>query len=195
VGIPLEYAFTASDMDYDDIYYCIRWDNASREECVGAFSVFEEGSATHIYMQAGSYTIRMTAKNRYDFVSEETTLLIPMTKYRNLEKNENINDADANCFYLLFGFMIADAVINESESHTGDYVYQYTSVEKVTLMVLGFFYTLNDTEFDKLFYMKSFTNVSELLFLSSTKFDVSDEYQHMSFFVIRDMPCTLIFNL
>lgn len=95
VGVPLEYTFTTSDTDYDDISYCIKWDNASREECVGPFSVSEQGSATHTYIQEGSYTIRVTAKDRYNFVSEEATLLIPMPKYSpipqfSLEKSQNI---------------------------------------------------------------------------------------------------------
>lgn len=95
VGIPLEYTFTTGDTDYDDIYYCVKWDNSSREECVGPFSVSTQGSATHIYTQQGSYTIRLTAKDRYNFISEETTLLIPMPKYRQIpqfffEKSQNI---------------------------------------------------------------------------------------------------------
>jgi hypothetical protein len=57
--------------------------------------------------------------------------------------------------------MIADAVITESERHTGDYVYNYTAVEIVTVIGFGSYYDLNNPEAINRFYMKSFTNVSK----------------------------------
>lgn len=95
VGIPYKYTFTTADTDYDDIYYCIEWDNLSGEECVGPFSVSELGSATHTWEHQGSYTIRVTAKDRYGFESEVATLQVPMAKNRQmpqffLEKFQNI---------------------------------------------------------------------------------------------------------
>jgi len=95
VGIPYKYTFTTSDSDYDDIYYCIQWDNSSKSECVGPFSVSEQGSATHTYETEGSYTIHVTAMDRYGFKSEVATLRIPMPKniqmpHFFLEKFQNI---------------------------------------------------------------------------------------------------------
>jgi rhodanese-related sulfurtransferase len=84
VGIPVTYTFTTSDTDYDEIEYCIKWDNASNEDCVGPFSELEPGSATHTYLQQGSYTIRVTAKDRYNFISEEAIEQIPMPQHRQL---------------------------------------------------------------------------------------------------------------
>jgi len=112
-----------------------------------------------------------------------------------LEKNEKTNNANITGFYSFFGVMIADIVITESERHPGGYIYNCTPVEKVTVIGFGSYYNLNDPEANNRFYMKSFTNVSELLFISSTKYDVSDEYQHISLFVTRRTPCMLIFNL
>ena len=97
-------------------------------------------------------------------------------------------------FFSFFGYMIADAVITETQSHPGSDYYLCKPVEKVTVIGLGFYYTEGDIEFNTRFYMQSFTNVSELLFLSSKELAVSDEYQHISMFITKQTPCMVLFN-
>lgn len=111
-----------------------------------------------------------------------------------LEKNEKTNNVNITGFFSFFGFMIADAVITETQSHPGGDYYLCTPVEKVTVIGFGFYYAEGDAEFNTSFYIQSFTNVNELLFLSSEKLATSDEYQHISLFVTTHMPCMLIFN-
>jgi len=90
--------------------------------------------------------------------------------------------------------MSADGVVTETTSHPGGYYYNCTPVEKVTVIGFGFYYTEDDTEFHTRFYMKSFTNVSELLFIASEQLDVSNESQHISLFVTHQTPCLLLFK-
>ena len=95
VGVSYKYFFTTFDSDYDDIYYYIKWGDISLEECVGPFSIMEEGFATHKWITKNRYTLQVKAKDRYDFESEAATFEVNIPRNRImpkffLEKFQNI---------------------------------------------------------------------------------------------------------
>jgi hypothetical protein len=107
------------------------------------------------------------------------------------EESEKTIFAHKTMLVIPFGFIIADAVIKYKLPYNYIYCYLCTPVEKVT--IIGFGDYQNDSELRPRFFMKTFTNVSGLIFYSY-KFDASQEYQHISSFVTLRTDCILLFN-
>jgi cell division protein FtsW (lipid II flippase) len=107
------------------------------------------------------------------------------------EESEKTIFANETMLVIPFVFIIADAVIKYKLPYNYIYCYLCSPVEKVT--VIGFGDYQNDSEFRPRFFMKTFTNVSGLIFYSY-KFDTSQEYQHISSFVTPRTDCILLFN-
>jgi hypothetical protein len=97
-------------------------------------------------------------------------------------------------FALFFGVITIDSVINDKQSSANDTFYTCQPVKKVTVIGLGMYHNLNNPEYNIRFYMKTFTNVSILGFISTKQFEVSDKYQHFSLFVIPRYFCIFIFK-
>jgi hypothetical protein len=110
------------------------------------------------------------------------------------EKNEKPINANRTVFVFIFGFIIADAVIVNRYSFNNSFLYDCLPVEKVTVIGFGDYLTFPDIEVNPRFYMKTFVNVSNLVFSSSKEFEVSNGYQHFSLFVTPNAKCVLSLN-
>ena len=92
----------------------------------------------------------------------------------------------------VFGFVSFDAIIKEKYTYENDSIYLCTPVETVT--VIGFS-IIFPQDYRAHFYMKTYTNVSELIFVTSKNYEVLDEYQHISLFVtLRNNLCAFTFE-
>ena len=92
----------------------------------------------------------------------------------------------------VFGFVSFDAIIKEKYTYENDSIYLCTPVETVT--VIGFS-IIFPQDYRAHFYMKTYTNVSELIFVTSKNYELLDEYQHISLFVtLRNNLCAFTFE-
>jgi photosystem II stability/assembly factor-like uncharacterized protein len=62
-GIKYTYTFNSIDSDGDDIIYCIDWGDGTGEICIGPYSSGEDATASHVFEEKGSYTIRAKAED------------------------------------------------------------------------------------------------------------------------------------
>jgi thiol-disulfide isomerase/thioredoxin len=83
----IEYAFVTTDPDSDDIYYCINWSDNSGEVWLGPYKSGEELKLTHSWTEEGTYTIRVKAKDIYDFESDWAELEVSMPKTKIISLN------------------------------------------------------------------------------------------------------------
>lgn len=90
-----------------------------------------------------------------------------------------------NMFFVTSGFVTVDGTI-DNVFHDNSSWYNYFAcfnVSKVTIIGLGNYLPATNVRF----YMKSFTNVSELAGATLRKLEVSDEYQH---FIVIKLPAS-----
>ena len=62
-GIEYEYTFVTTDPNGDGLYYYIDWDDGTVEEWVGPYSSGEELMRTHVYLEKGTFTLKVKAKD------------------------------------------------------------------------------------------------------------------------------------
>lgn len=69
-----------TDLEGQEVYYHIDWDDGKKER-IGPFPSDEEASRNHTYSWRGTYVINVTAKDIYGFESDSTTrkIEIPFT--------------------------------------------------------------------------------------------------------------------
>jgi hypothetical protein len=113
------------------------------------------------------------------------------------EVSKKTNIGNETYFILLYGFIIANAVLQYQLPFNDSYMYIFTPVKKVTFIGIGAgYYSINGTIPPLRFYIKTFDNVSAFsLILSNDKFDTSHEYQLITSFVKPLNSGVLIFNL
>ena len=78
IGESYDYTFVSTDLDGDDVWYYIEWDDGHIEEWIGPYDSGEEVSVSHTWEEQGDYTIRAKAKDIYDFYSDWGYLEITM---------------------------------------------------------------------------------------------------------------------
>jgi photosystem II stability/assembly factor-like uncharacterized protein len=81
-GIEYTYTFNSVDPDGDDIVYCIQWGNGTGEICIGPYPSGEDVTASHVFVEEGSYTIRAKAEDTNEAESPwgELEITIPRNK-------------------------------------------------------------------------------------------------------------------
>ena len=65
VGEELEFTFTATDPDGDDIEYYIDWDDGYLDEWIGPYKSGEEIKKIHIWEQQGTYIVKAKVRDIY----------------------------------------------------------------------------------------------------------------------------------
>jgi hypothetical protein len=121
-----------------------------------------------------------------------------------LEKSEKTTNITVPFSCLLFGFVIIDAIIMAVEPYNDSYIYACAPVKKLTVIGFGFTCTFNGTfngtdvdgnysDIHFRFYMKTFTNVTQLAFATSRKLDTTLDYKHFSLFVTPRHLCVFLF--
>jgi hypothetical protein len=108
------------------------------------------------------------------------------------EKEKTIN-TNENMLILLLGFMSADGVISSTEPLINRYIFDCSPVERVTVIGFGTYFNLSSPIHIR-FFMKSYTNVSELAGITYRKFETSEKYRHFSLFITPLTICMLWFN-
>jgi hypothetical protein len=95
-------------------------------------------------------------------------------------------------FLVVFGLVTINGTIDEvfDENFSLRHFFYCKNVSKVT--VIGFGIYANDADSKLQFYMKSFTNVSELVGATFRKLEPSDEYQHFTIYPFRFRPCAFL---
>jgi photosystem II stability/assembly factor-like uncharacterized protein len=88
-GIEYTYTFNTVDPDGDDILYCIQWGDGTKEICIGPYHSGEDATASHIFDEEGSYTIRAKAEDTNEAESPwgELEITMPRNKILNLNRN------------------------------------------------------------------------------------------------------------
>jgi hypothetical protein len=82
-GTEYEYTFSAYDPDGDDIFYYINWGDTFWEgrwdSWIGPYKSGEEFKLKNIFYDKGNYTIRIKAKDKYDYKSDWAILKTSMS--------------------------------------------------------------------------------------------------------------------
>lgn len=77
-GEEYEYIFKATDPDEDGVKYFIDWDDGTPQEETGYSPSGEEVTASHSWIEQGTYIIRAKAKDTYGAESDRGTLTVTM---------------------------------------------------------------------------------------------------------------------
>jgi hypothetical protein len=80
VGVEYTYTFNSLDPDGDDIVYCIQWGDGTGEICIGPYLSGEDVTASHIFEEEGSYTIRAKTEDANEAESPWGELEITMPR-------------------------------------------------------------------------------------------------------------------
>ena len=89
-GITYDYNFSAIDPDDDDIYYYIYWGDLNFEIWIGPYSSGDVITLNHTWIDESAFTIRVIAKDIYDFKSDWATSKVTIPKYKPSNHNFNI---------------------------------------------------------------------------------------------------------
>jgi hypothetical protein len=84
VRVALEYTFLTTDPDGDDVYYVVRWGCCGNE--THTYGPYPSGVAVtinHTWKEKGTFTIKVKAKDIYNFESDWTTFEIKIPRIRN----------------------------------------------------------------------------------------------------------------
>ncbi|KAA0005256.1 MAG: hypothetical protein FE039_02025 [Thermoplasmata archaeon] len=77
-----EYTFKSTDLDGDQIYYYIDWDDGNVENWIGPYNSGENVKITHKWNKKGNYVIKALAKDTNGLVSSWGMLSVKMPRYR-----------------------------------------------------------------------------------------------------------------
>jgi len=77
-GKPYPYVFETSDIDGNNIWYYIEWDDGTVTGWLGPYNSGERITKSHTWNDKGKYTIRCKAKDPYETESEWGTLEVTM---------------------------------------------------------------------------------------------------------------------
>lgn len=105
-----------------------------------------------------------------------------------LEKTVNENET---YFWIYFGFMTVDAIINYAVKVNNSYQYICGRVGRVIFIGFGS-YVHDNHSFNTHFYAKIFTNISAMGGITYKKLEPSPYGQRFSLLVTRRYPCFLV---
>jgi thiol-disulfide isomerase/thioredoxin len=84
-GTAYTYTFSSTDPEGDDVYYCVNWSDGTGEVCIGPFPSGEEVTATHTWLEQGTYVITVKAHDIYDAESDPGTLEVTITQESSIQ--------------------------------------------------------------------------------------------------------------
>ena len=79
-GEEYSYTLVATDPENNDLYYYVEWGDGNITEWFGPHTSGEQVTASHTYLEEGTYIIKAKAKDIHGFESEWNTLEINMPK-------------------------------------------------------------------------------------------------------------------
>jgi len=86
-GMPYTYSFVTTDLNNDDVYYSIDWDDGNVEDWIGPSPSGEVIKYTHIWDAKGTYTVKAKAKDIYGGESDWGMLPVKINKNKILNLN------------------------------------------------------------------------------------------------------------
>ncbi len=78
VGVEIEYNFTTTDPDGDEVSYFVDWGDGTNSSWIGPYLSADEVTQTHTWSKRGIYTIKAKAKDIYGAESDWGTLSVTM---------------------------------------------------------------------------------------------------------------------
>jgi hypothetical protein len=75
-----EYKFISTDLEEDNITYCINWGDDTAEICIGPYLSGIEASTIHTWSEKGNYIIKVKARDINGAESNWATLSVSMSK-------------------------------------------------------------------------------------------------------------------
>ncbi len=102
-GNALTYSFVTTDLNDDDVYYFIDWDDGNVEEWIGPSASGETIKYTYVWAAQGTYIVKAKAKDIYGGESDWTELPVEINKnkYFNLNLISWLFERFPNSFPLL----------------------------------------------------------------------------------------------
>jgi outer membrane protein assembly factor BamB len=84
-GVEYEYKFTVSDVDDDDVYLWVDWDDNTNSGWLGPYENGKEITLTHSWNQQGTYSLQAKAKDEHEVEGEWATqnVIMPKNKLSN----------------------------------------------------------------------------------------------------------------
>jgi len=83
VGEVMEYSFTTTDPDGDNVYYYVYWDDGDKIENFGPYQSGDTAKISHKWDKEYSFVIKARARDIYDDFSENGSLLVIVPKSYN----------------------------------------------------------------------------------------------------------------
>jgi len=74
------YTFSSIDSDFHEIYYFVDWGDGKNDEWIGPYDFSENGTFVHSWSYRDNYTIRVKAKDIYNFESDWGMLEVTIPK-------------------------------------------------------------------------------------------------------------------
>jgi photosystem II stability/assembly factor-like uncharacterized protein len=81
-GVEYTYTFNSVDPEGDELVYCLQWGDGTGEICFGPYLSGEDVTASHIFEEEGSYTIRVKAEDTSEEESPWGELKVSMLRYK-----------------------------------------------------------------------------------------------------------------
>jgi hypothetical protein len=85
IKVAIEYNFTTTDPDSDNVSYYIDWGDGTNSRWVGPYTSGEEITQSHIWTKKGDYTIKAKAKDINGAESNWTTLEVTIPRNRAID--------------------------------------------------------------------------------------------------------------
>lgn len=84
INVVIDYNFTTTDPDGDDVYFFIDWGDSTNSSWIGPYQSGEKIVKSHMWTKKGDYTIKVKAKDIYGNESGWRTLSVAMPYSYNL---------------------------------------------------------------------------------------------------------------
>jgi hypothetical protein len=85
-GVEYPYTISTTDLDGDDVFYCIDWGDGTDELCIGPYTSGQEVSITHTWIEVNKYIMRVKAKDEYRAESDWAIFEVIMPKNKAISK-------------------------------------------------------------------------------------------------------------
>lgn len=83
-GILYNYSISTTDRDDDDVFYFIDWGDGTNSGWIGAYKSGEEIKSPHVWIEKGTYSIKVKAKDVFNAQSYWATLTVTMPESYNI---------------------------------------------------------------------------------------------------------------
>jgi hypothetical protein len=76
----VEFTVVSTDIDGDEIFYCVDWGDDTGEVCIGPFPSGDEVPISHVWSEQGTYTMKVKARDTLNHESDYAEFEIKLEK-------------------------------------------------------------------------------------------------------------------